>query len=62
MTGPDDAFLAPDDALQDVDEDIEHGTGGVARGREDIERPAPPGPRSEVEAEVPSTDAEPRPE
>jgi hypothetical protein len=33
MTGPDDAFLAPDDALQDFDED-------AGPGAEDVERPA----------------------
>ncbi|MGY1624460.1 hypothetical protein ACI789_19845 [Geodermatophilus sp. SYSU D00965] len=33
MTGPDDAFLAPDDALQDFDEDVRPGT-------DDVERPA----------------------
>ena len=42
MTGPDDAFLAPDDALRDFDEDsdIESGTGGGERpGSDDVERP-----------------------
>ena len=46
MTGPDDAFLAPDDALRDFDEDtdIESGTGGGERpGTDDVERPNPAG-------------------
>ncbi|MGY1690267.1 hypothetical protein [Geodermatophilus sp. SYSU D01105] len=33
MTGPDDAFLAPDDALRDFDED-------PGPGADDVERPA----------------------
>jgi hypothetical protein len=33
MTGPDDAFLAPDDALSDFDED-------TRPGADDVERPA----------------------
>jgi hypothetical protein len=47
MTGPDDAFLAPDDALRgfdDDDSDVESGTGGGDRpGAEDVERPNPAG-------------------
>ena len=47
MTGPDDAFLAPDDALRgfdDDDDDVESGTGGGDRpGAEDVERPNPAG-------------------
>jgi hypothetical protein len=47
MTGPDDAFLAPDDALRgfdDDDSDVEAGTGGGNRpGAEDVERPNPAG-------------------
>jgi hypothetical protein len=47
MTGPDDAFLAPDDALRgfdDDDGDVEAGTGGANRpGAEDVERPNPAG-------------------
>ena len=46
MTGPDDAFLAPDDALRgfDDDSDVESGTGGAERpGADDVERPNPAG-------------------
>ena len=46
MTGPDDAFLAPDDALRgfDDDSDVESGTGGAERpGADDVERPTPAG-------------------
>ena len=47
MTGPDDAFLAPDDALRgfdDDDSDVESGTGGGERpGADDVERPNPAG-------------------
>ncbi len=46
MTGPDDAFLAPDDALRgfDDDSDVESGTeGGDRPGAEDVERPNPAG-------------------
>ena len=46
MTGPDDAFLAPDDALRgfDDDSDVEAGTGGAERpGADDVERPNPAG-------------------
>ena len=46
MTGPDDAFLAPDDALRgfDDDSDVESGTGGDERpGTDDVERPNPAG-------------------
>ncbi len=46
MTGPDDAFLAPDDALRgfDDDSDSESDTGGGDRpGAEDVERPNPAG-------------------
>ena len=46
MTGPDDAFLAPDDALRgfDDDGDVESGTGGGdLPGAEDVERPNPAG-------------------
>ena len=46
MTGPDDAFLAPDDALRgfDDDGDVESDTGGGDRpGAEDVERPNPAG-------------------
>ena len=46
MTGPDDAFLAPDDALRgfDDDSDVESGTeGGNRPGAEDVERPNPAG-------------------
>ncbi len=46
MTGPDDAFLAPDDALRgfDDDSDVESGTGGAERpGTDDVERPNPAG-------------------
>jgi hypothetical protein len=46
MTGPDDAFLAPDDALRgfDDDGDVESGTGDDDRpGAEDVERPNPAG-------------------
>ena len=46
MTGPDDAFLAPDDALRgfDDDSDVESGTGGGERpGTDDVERPNPAG-------------------
>ena len=40
MTGPDDAFLAPDDALLDVPEDS-------APGTDDVERPGPAVPPRE---------------
>jgi hypothetical protein len=46
MTGPDDAFLAPDDALRgfDDDSDVDPGTGGDERpGADDVERPNPAG-------------------
>lgn len=45
MTGPDDAFLAPDDALRgfDDDGDVESGTGGERPGADDVERPNPAG-------------------
>ena len=46
MTGPDDAFLAPDDALRgfDDDSDVEAGTDGAERpGGDDVERPNPAG-------------------
>jgi hypothetical protein len=46
MTGPDDAFLAPDDALRgfDDDDDVESGTeSGNRPGAEDVERPNPAG-------------------
>ena len=46
MTGPDDAFLAPDDALRgfDDDSDVESGTGGAERpGADDVEGPNPAG-------------------
>ena len=47
MTGPDDAFLAPDDALRgfdDDDSDVESGTGdGDRPGADDVERPNPAG-------------------
>ncbi|MBM7806729.1 hypothetical protein JOD57_002566 [Geodermatophilus bullaregiensis] len=46
MTGPDDAFLAPDDALRgfDDDGDVEAGTdGGERPGTDDVERPNPGG-------------------
>jgi hypothetical protein len=46
MTGPDDAFLAPDDALRGFDDDsgVEAGTAGGERpGADDVERPDPTG-------------------
>jgi len=44
MTGPDDAFLAPDDALRDFDEDVDAGTdGGAGPGADDAARPDPTG-------------------
>ncbi len=45
MTGPDDAFLAPDDALRGFDDDDDEvGTAGGDRpGAEDVERPNPAG-------------------
>ncbi|SFP70591.1 hypothetical protein SAMN05660464_4001 [Geodermatophilus dictyosporus] len=46
MTGPDDAFLAPDDALRDFDEvtDVGVGTdGGERPGADDAARPNPAG-------------------
>jgi hypothetical protein len=42
MTGPDDAFLAPDDALRDFDEDP---------GADDVERPGSTVPPREDEVE-----------
>ena len=44
MTGPDDAFLAPDDALRDFDEDVDADTdGGAGPGADDAARPDPAG-------------------
>jgi hypothetical protein len=64
MTGPDDAFLAPDDALRgfDDDSDVESGTGGGERpGTDDVERPNPAEPlsRTPVARPAPSR-ADPR--
>jgi hypothetical protein len=44
MTGPDDAFLAPDDALRDFDDDGDPDTdGGAGPGADDAGRPNPAG-------------------
>ncbi len=48
MTGPDDAFLAPEDALQDFDEDAGPGADDVERpaaapGEDDVDRDGPTG-------------------
>ena len=58
MTGPDDAFLAPDDALRgfDDDSDVESGTSDADRPvAEDVERPNPAG--AAVEEAGRSTDS-----
>ena len=43
MTGPDDAFLAPDDALRGFDDDSDVESGTESPGAEDVERPNPAG-------------------